>query len=561
MSQYNLFSKFERISPEDWRKIILRDLKGKDFEKTLVWNNIDDINVYPYYNTAKIQIPSLSKTNTRWEIAVPILISNLANHQALENLNGGATQIHFINQKNTAFNIDELINQIDTQIAAISFENVIWNERQKNFWTTHKNAQAHLGINPFKNFKPDNQFSYDIAHLSGWLHLRKTIDASWNVLTIDGSTFKNKGASITDEIALILSSLQENLNQLRNAGWRSNEIGEIVIQTAIGPNFFFELTKVKVIRELSTIVANQYEGAKIKILAESAQLYHTHLDRETNILRMTTEAMSAILGGVDGMMLHNFKEDDIPFSQRISRNIQHLLIEESYFDKYFDATIGNYYVSHLVQEFKAKAWDTFLQIEKNGGYLRSKLPENLINEHQNKLVQESDTGHLAMIGTNQFPNPKDEFIKEATHFNTDEDNAYRIALPFEKLKLRTIHELAKPPKAYLWRDTASAQSKAKANFAYNFLQIAAIDAVEGSYIGDHEATIEEINNIQPEIVVLCFDKETANTTIPKAVEALHSNSIIVFAGKEAFGDVDLSIYSGVNIVATLHQIIDLLKVK
>ncbi|MCO5248697.1 MAG: methylmalonyl-CoA mutase family protein [Chitinophagales bacterium] len=549
----DLFSDFDKQEVEKWRQVIEKDLKGKDFDNTLVWKSMDDIKVLPYYTSEEDSIQYTNKSNTSWDIIAPITISEKANQEALDNLNGGATQVHFINHNHSSFEIGSLIDKIDILLATVSFENIDWNNEHIDFWKKNKNAKVHLGINPLQNF--DTKTIFKISWLKKLLEIKQSLQASWGVLLVDGSSFKNNGARISDEIAFILSTVQENFHQLRNVGFKTNEIGDIYIKTAIGPNFFFELAKLKTLRNLLHIIANQYEGANFKIIAETAQIYHSHLDRETNILRMTTEAISAILGSADGVMLQPFKEGENTFTQRISRNIQHLLIEESHFDKHFDPAKGNYYISHLIKDLKEKAWNTFLGIEKEGGLLVSVLPKKLNQKHKEILEENSFTGKLAMIGTNKFPNPKDDFISHPIQ-NTNTDK--RISVPFENLKLRTLLELKKKPSAYLWRNSISAQSKAIANFAYNFLQIAAIDSEEGNSNGIWEDTLKEISDTQPDIVVLCFDKDSQSETVPKAIQTLQEKTIIIYAGRENFEGTHLNIYNGVNIVDSLNKVIDLL---
>jgi methylmalonyl-CoA mutase len=91
-----------------------------------------------------------------------------------------------------------------------------------------------------------------------------------------------------------------------------------------------------------------------------------------NMLRTQTEAMSAIIGGTDSLTVEPFdvtfrKPDE--FSERIARNQQLILKEESYFDKVADPSAGSYYIENLTKLIAENAWKLFVETEEQGGFL------------------------------------------------------------------------------------------------------------------------------------------------------------------------------------------------
>lgn len=571
MSESKLFEHFEGVSQEEWKDKIIQDLKGKDYDQTLVWTTRENLKVQPIYTPSKDEYNSIIRPHLEWQTIAPIQISDQAQVQALQNLQGGATGIHFIgNEQNV--DVEALTSGIETSYAPISFQNVSWNESHRSFWISISNSNSHLGIDPLYHLHLGQSQSYDLDSILPWLQLRKELNASWGVLSIDGSIYKNSGGHFIDEIAFIIAALQENLHQLNEAGYASNEIGLIQIRTAIGPNFFFEIAKLKVIRQLAQIVAQQYEGAQIQILAESADIFHSQLDTPTNILRLTTEGMSAILGGADAVMLHTFDwKEDAEFAQRISRNIQHLLVEESYFAHQQDPTSGAYYIEQLIEDLRSPAWNVFLSIEKFQGYIHSfvgkSIPEFFIFRHKLALNKESAKKKTVLLGVNQYPNIKDILSVPASEsseaLKTTILHTYRIAEPFEKLRWRMqqhqqIH--GSTPKAYLLEAGNVTMRKARATFAFNFLATAGIPSMESTFTDEWEKNLEEIASLKPEIIVLCSDNDTWQTLVPKALETLPKLSLIILAGKSDQYPVDFIIYEGMDIVETLENILSKLKI-
>ncbi|HUH74465.1 MAG TPA: methylmalonyl-CoA mutase family protein [Chitinophagales bacterium] len=572
MSNKEIFAKLDSISPEAWKEKIIQDLKGKDYDDTLVWTSPENIKVQPYYTDQKAQSLNSYRDSAQWQITAPIHISKDANQQALKNLLGGASHIHFIGTGDT-IDIEQVAKDIQLEYASMSFQNIAWTDDQIPYLEKHKNNSIHLGINPLNELHLGKSKEYDSESLLKWIEIRKKLQASWGILSIDGSIYKNSGGHIIDEIAFILAALQENLHQLQQANIPSNSIGTILIRTAIGPNFFFEIAKIKVLRHLANIIADQYEGAEIKILAESAEIYRSNLDTPTNILRLTTEGFSAILGGAEAVMIHpydSYQGND--FSQRISRNIQHLLLEESYLDKNLDPTKGSFYVEQLIQDLKSPAWNVFLSIEKYQGYVRSfvgkAIPEFFIYRHRLSLKKAAANRKLVMLGTNQYPNILDGANPLPSLAEKEENSitlqTYRISEPFERLRIRmqNYQEVTgSTPKAFLWESGTVSMRKARAIFAFNFLATAGIPSYESENPEDWNGVINQIQEIQPQIIVLCSDNASWETFIPEALKVTPKDTIIILAGKSENDTVDFSIYEGCDVLGTLENILEVLGIE
>lgn len=190
-----------------------------------------------------------------------------------------------------------------------------------------------------------------------------------------------------------------------------------------GPNYFFEIAKIRALRWLYSSLAKEYELPEdCHILAQPSKRNKTLYDYNVNLLRTTTESMSAVLGGAN--TVYNSPYDAIyhknnEFGDRIARNQLLVLKHEAYLDKVSNAAEGNYYVESLTRQFAEKALEIFKEIEKGGGFLKqlkAGIIQKKIKESAKKEQQQFDEGELILIGTNKFENPQDKMKEELELF-------------------------------------------------------------------------------------------------------------------------------------------------
>jgi methylmalonyl-CoA mutase len=160
--------------------------------------------------------------------------------------------------------------------------------------------------------------------------------------------------------------------------------------------------------------AYKKEDTTLDLRAETGLRTSTIYDSHVNMLRTTSQCMSASLGGANTIQVNSFnaaykKEDD--FAQRMSRNTSLILKEECYFNKVSDPSAGSYYIENLTNELAKNAWKLFQEIESQGGWIES-VKTNSIQEmiEQNALLQEDnfDKGNAHLLGTNLYPNQEEE---------------------------------------------------------------------------------------------------------------------------------------------------------
>ncbi len=385
-----LFKEFGNVSYQDWLDKITLDLKGKDFQQTLVWNALEGINVQPLYNSSSLaNNSSLAKTPLKkysgWKIRETITITSVeeANKKALIALKGGANSILFIGKIKDQQEMDVLLNKIDTTIIELHFYNSTPNHTLSLVHLQQGSITYDYLGELFISSKWNSNQKNDINELTT---LTK-VENSLKTIEVNGSNYSNLGATVIQEVAFTLNQAVEYLHLLTDKGIAATILAsKIQFTFGIGSNYFFEIAKIRAARMLWKLILTQYqvedaEYMSIHSITSSNNL--TNTETHLNILRTTTEAMSAIMGGCDSLSVLPY-DKSINFSERIARNIQHILKEEAFLDKVKNPADGSYYIEQLTDEIAKNAWTLFQEVEKKGGFL-SCLESNFIKDEINTI--------------------------------------------------------------------------------------------------------------------------------------------------------------------------------
>ena len=267
---------------------------------------------------------------------------------------------------------------------------------------------------------------------------------------------------------------------------------------SISSNYFMEIAKLRAFRMLWATMLEQYKpqcdcAYKIRINSVASTWNKTIYDPYVNMLRTTTEGMSAALGGADSITLQPFdvtykKDDD--FSRRISRNVQIILKEESYFDKVVDPAAGSYYIENLTDSIAEYAWKLFQSVEAEGGIITMTEDGRIkaaIEESCNKRNMNIATRRYILLGTNQYPNINEQ-MADKVEKKVEETNPglrrYRGAMAFEELRLETERQSAKTgrPKVFLLKIGNLAMRQARAGFVTNVVRVTAALLYKSPYV-------------------------------------------------------------------------------
>jgi methylmalonyl-CoA mutase len=297
--------------------------------------------------------------------------------------------------------------------------------------------------------------------------------------------------------------------------------------------------------------------------------------------------MSATIAGVDSLTVLpydiSFRTPD-EFSERIARNQQLLLKEESHFDKVIDPSAGSYYIETLTKEIAEQAWKIFLEVEENGGFftsVKSGEVQKVIKATASSRLKAVSSRREILLGTNQFPNFT-ETAKEKVEFAEVKDSKVsdcgcaslgvetlepiRGAKEFEALRFAT-EDSGKTPKVFMLTIGNLAMRLARAQFSSNFFACAGYQIIDNLGFETVEKGVNAALEAKADIVVLCSSDDEYAEYAPKAFELLKDKAILVVAGAPAAMDelkakgIEHFIHVRSNVLDTLKGFQELLSSK
>ena len=613
-SKEKLFSDFSPVTTEQWMEKATADLKGADFEKKLVWKTNEGFKVKPFYRKEDLEglkttdalpgeFPYLrgnKKDNNEWLVRQEIRVDDVkeANAKALDILNKGIDSLSFhvkAKELNAAY-LEMLLEGICAECVELNFStcqghvvdlaNLLVEYFQKKGYDLNK-LHGSINFDYLNKMLAKGKEKGSLVDTAKALIAATAVLPEYRVINVNALTLNNAGAYIYQELGYALAWGNEYMNQLTEAGIPAATIAQkIKFNFGISSNYFLEIAKFRAGRMLWADIVNSYlaEGdckcaAQMKIHAETSSFNLTVFDSYVNLLRTQTEAMSAAIAGVDSMTVVPFdKAYETPndFSERLARNQQLLLKEESHFDKVIDPAAGSYYIENLTVSIAKQAWDLFLAVEDEGGFYAAvkagKVQEavNASNKARHEAVAKRKE---ILLGTNQYPNftelAGEKRPLEAVcccgsgHHDTCEKdvpslNFDRAASEFEALRLQT-ETSGKRPKAFMLTIGNLAMRQARAQFSCNFLACAGYEVVDNLGFSTVEEGVEAAVAAKADIVVLCSsDDEYAEYAVP-AFKALNGRAMFIVAGAPACMDelkaagIENFIHVRVNVLETLKE--------
>ena len=421
-----MFDEFEGVSAKQWKQKIQFDLKGADYNDTLVWQSLDGINVKPFYHKDDFDndFSSIPGQPSQWNIGQSIFIDKpeIANKLALDAIDRGATAIYFSTKATNEspseedFDYKKVFQYFPFGNVSIYFNfqflKLEFIEKLIAF-LSEKNATVFYNLDPLGN----------LARTGNWFRNQKTdsellkkiiaANPSNAILNIDTTLYENAGANKVQQLAYALAHANEYLTAY---DFRQQLL---TFEVSIGTNYFFEIAKIRALRKLYAVLATEYNAnPHCHIVARPSKRNKTLYDYNLNMLRTTTECMSAIVGGADTIC--NLPYDSLyhksnEFGERIARNQLLILKSESYFDMVTNTSDGSYYIESLTEELAQKALELFKDIEKNGGFLqqlKQGIIQKKIKESAKKEQQLFDDGKLVLVGTNKYKSDSDRMKDE-----------------------------------------------------------------------------------------------------------------------------------------------------
>lgn len=582
-SREKLFTEFQSPTKQEWLDKIQVDLKGADFNKRLVWRTNEGFNVQPFYlreDVQKLKTPEAmpgefpyvrgnKKDDNSWFVRQEIKVDDAkeANAKALDLLNRGVDSLGFkVRGKD-----------VSREFIATLLDGIVCDAVELNFKTCKRHTlelaeiltayfeekgydkakiTGSLDWDPMKNIVMKGHDATPLLSLAPQIVEALKDYPKFSCVTVNAVALNNSGAYIVQELGYALAWGNEYLNRLVEAGVDVDlAASKIKFNMGISENFFMELAKFRTARMLWAEIVKQYEPKDEKscmmcVNAVTSRYNMTVFDSYVNLLRSQTETMSAALAGVHSIVVTPFDaiyETPNEFSERIARNQQLLLKEESHFDKVVDPGAGSYFIEELTTSLANEGWKIFLNVEDNGGFLESAkkgLIQDDINATNAKRHDAAAKRKEFILGTNQFPNftEKSEGKRQQScccscgghnHevvFKAIETS--RLAADFEDLRIK-VEESEKTPVAFMLTIGNLAMRQARAQFSCNFLACAGYKVIDNLGFATVEEGVDAALKAGADIVVLCSsDDEYAEYALP-AYKYLDGRAMFVVAGAPA----------------------------
>jgi methylmalonyl-CoA mutase len=590
-----LFGEFPPVSTKDWEEMIQRDLKGADYERKLVWKTMEGFDVKPYYRKEDIErisyldvypgdfpfVRSGRKKGNNWFVRQDIRVDDIkaANIKALDVLMKGVDSLGWGLDETRAPHIDEierLMENIYAQSVEVNFicgrrayeVLEIYLELVKKYNRDLEKIHGSVDFDPIGRLISTGNFYTD--ETGDFNACARIIEASkymphFRTLAVKGQVFRNAGSTIVEELAFSLAYANEYLRRLTDQGISIDDIApNIKFTFGVGSNYFMEIARIRSARMLWAKIVNVYgisdaELTRTHIHCVTSDWNKTLYDPYVNMLRTTTEAMSAIIGGANSLTIRPFDavfRQPGGFSQRIARNQQLLLKEESYLDRIIDPSAGSYYIETLTDSIAEQAWKLFLEVEDIGGFVAA-FKKGFVQEKIKQTALKRDAAIAnrkeILVGTNQYPNFSeflDESIKDEVMEPMDCSvenpiaetlKPYRGAQQFERLRAATdkYARLARRPDVFMLTFGNLAMRRARSQFSGNFFACAGFNIIDNNDFKTVDDGVQAALKAQADIVVICAADEDYPLIAPEINTKIGDKAIVVVAGypKDTFEEL------------------------
>ncbi len=411
-----LFSEFESISDQVWHERLLKDLRGKDYEETLIWEDECGIKHKPYYRETDLEENRLAELQAcqplehDWKIIQSFDLQNDKIKAQVQNaLEFGVDQV-IVNGVNQLKEVPEKLgnkHKGKTQVKA-----------RLNFLPT-EHLLNHFYVDPIGRELESGKTQDYMPQLSALFKERLNQLEPDRFLLVDASPYKNAGATIVQEMALSLAHALEYFDLLTDAGFTAGAIARnMEFKLSYSSSFFPEVAKGRAMHYLIKKLYQAYEvEEEPSIWGEGSAYYLTPQDPYNNLLRATTMSMAAILGNCQKVSTPAFDELAEPsvLGIRMAKNVQLILKEEAYFAQVKDMAAGSYYLESLSVQLAETAWDMFRSAQKTGSlserFKNGSLKTELDASHE-KRKQTYKNGKL-FLGVNLYQNDMAEDLKIA----------------------------------------------------------------------------------------------------------------------------------------------------
>jgi methylmalonyl-CoA mutase len=514
MSADKLLQEFPPVSTQSWEEVITKDLKGADYAKRLIWQSEDGLAVKPYYRAEDIaELEYLDaapgnfpyarsdRSTGDWRIREEIdaVDPAKANQAALTAVVAGAEEIAFRDVRVKS------VSDLATLLANLQ-------EIPVHFQNADESLIRLLIGRLIEGQKPSPvAMSTDWDPLTNVDFAAEVVAGAPSALvpfTIHGDGFEESGATAVEEVGFTLAAAIDFLAEMQSRNVDINRAAaSIAFSFAIGADYFFQIAKLRAFRLLWARAVESFggtrESAKARIHARTSRWNETIYDPHVNILRGTTEAMSAVLGSADSISVAPFDEcykapDDA--SRRLARNTQILLKQEALLSRVADPGGGSYCIEVITDFIAREGWKAMQAIEAAGGYRKAQAQITRALEQSLAAREKAVLSRRRIFtGTNQHANLSEKALDRIDVSRLAGEK--RGAQMYEELRLRTERHAAqtgKSPRVLLAEIGDVKMRSARSGFAANFFGCAGFTIVTKRFDGTAEIAASDAD-----LIVLC----------------------------------------------------------
>ncbi len=474
----NLLSEFPVHTYEEWKEAAVKLLKGGSFERTLITPTYEGFDLQPIYTKEVLDdlphvkdLPGVgcrvrgSKPDgyleTSWLVSQELAAPTPAamNKLAIEELSSGQTELNLWLDKATRAGIDADdaaagsvgvcglslgslgdMKQVLEGVHADCISTYIQSGKAspavyallvaalKDKGADLSKVNGCIGMDPVGELVEYGELAggrkQAFCLLAGLVQHAAENMPALQVIDVQGHAYHNGGASSTQEMAVILATAVTYLKQLQARGISADVVvPRMRLSLSVGGNYFLEIAKIRALRLLWSKVMDAFdvseEARSVHIHARTGLYNKTVYDPYVNMLRTTTEAFSAVVGGVDSLHVGPFDEvlrESDAFSRRIARNTHAILGEECGMTEVIDPAGGSWAVESLTDKMASEAWRKFQEIEAGGGIIASLEAGKMqasVEEVRQAKVKNIQRRKDVIVGTNSYPNATEELLKAA----------------------------------------------------------------------------------------------------------------------------------------------------
>ncbi|NMH74276.1 hypothetical protein HF078_14390 [Bacillus sp. RO2] len=564
---------FPKVTMEEWAEQAEKALKGKPVSKldTVTYEGITRKPVYTENDNNNASKQLIEKSD--WTVSQQLYASTSfeeLNAQLKMELESGLQTIHFATFPSTEANaliikdqtnlktllnnisLNDITLQVHAGPSATTFINALIDSELET-----KSLQGIIGADPIGELaatgslnQPLEQYYDEMKSNIEW---KENNAPGLKTVWVQSNAYHNGGANAVQELAAVMATAVEYLQALMIRGMSFEEASqEIAFTFPVGSDFFMELSKLRAARVLWANIVEAFGGdekAQTMTLHATTSIFtKSNLDPYVNMLRTTTEAFSAAVGGADSINVDSYQQDSDAFSRRIARNTHFILKEESFLNKVVDPAAGSFYVENLTNQLADEAWKLFQELDKLGGImeaLRTNFLQDRIVEVKETRLKDVQYRKKVLVGINMFANLQEELKWQISTKRTKENEhapekiqaiqPLRLSEAFESLRYQAKlyqEKQGTSPKVTLINLGTLASHKPRTDFASGFFQVGGLQPVVSPSFEEAKEIVEWVSdqNITG-YVCMCGSDDTYEEFLNAAVMAVHSpNRKVLVAG-------------------------------